>query len=312
MPDLYSKLFTDNPGGMLMPGRVYSSTSGYRYGFNTQEFENEISGTGNHTSALKWEYDTRLVRRWNLDPIYTHNESRYVTNGNNPIFHTDPLGDFKTKFGAYWYKITRGVKGSVGRNENKKSERHGEWFIQRASETIRDKSGDNRNLSELVFHAPIYGGSGRKSNDKQAQSGGGTELPLFKYAGDQSKYPGAIVVETSLMSRGAVTLPPFVFTAPGRGKNQDLMRHEHGHILQYVGLSVLSGSPVTGYGLYLLGIGVPSIFSADKANNDPNHFHQGTFTEKSANQLEYWFLGRPADWKHTYKDGKPAYPVYWK
>jgi hypothetical protein len=132
------------------------------------------------------------------------------------------------------------------------------------------------------------------------------EPPLAKYVGNQSKYPGAIIIETSLMSGGAVTLPPFVFTAPGSGNNQDLMRHEYGHILQYGGLSILSGSPVTGYGMYLLSIGVPSIFSADKSNNDPSHFHQGTYTEKSANQLSYWFEGMPANWNDT------KYPVYYK
>lgn len=43
---------------------------GYRYGFNTQEIDEEIAK--GHYSAAYWEYDSRLVRRWNLDPM--HNE----------------------------------------------------------------------------------------------------------------------------------------------------------------------------------------------------------------------------------------------
>jgi hypothetical protein len=40
----------------------------YRFGFNGQEKVNEIAGVGNHNTAEFWEYDTRLGRRWNLDP----------------------------------------------------------------------------------------------------------------------------------------------------------------------------------------------------------------------------------------------------
>ena len=53
----------------------------------------EISGTGNHTTALFWEYDTRLGRRWNLDPKPQVFISDYAVLGNNPIINTDILGD---------------------------------------------------------------------------------------------------------------------------------------------------------------------------------------------------------------------------
>ena len=33
--------------GMLMPGRKFSAGSGYRYGFNGQENDNEVKGIGN-------------------------------------------------------------------------------------------------------------------------------------------------------------------------------------------------------------------------------------------------------------------------
>ncbi|MDP3929526.1 MAG: hypothetical protein Q8R57_10930 [Bacteroidota bacterium] len=44
-------------------------------------------------SAEFWEYDTRLGRRWNQDPIVKPNESPYLCFGGNPIFHNDPDGD---------------------------------------------------------------------------------------------------------------------------------------------------------------------------------------------------------------------------
>lgn len=76
------------PGGMLMPGRKYS-TSSYRYGFNSHEKSDEIAGEGNHTTALFGEYDTRLVRRWNPDPKPSPSLSFYSVFGNNPIWRND-------------------------------------------------------------------------------------------------------------------------------------------------------------------------------------------------------------------------------
>ena len=66
----------------------------YRFGFNGQEMDNEITGlTGTHTTAEFWEYDSRLGRRWNLDPIVKENESPYLCFSGNPIWFSDPAGD---------------------------------------------------------------------------------------------------------------------------------------------------------------------------------------------------------------------------
>ncbi|HBG71014.1 MAG: hypothetical protein A2W93_03070 [Bacteroidetes bacterium GWF2_43_63] len=80
------------PFGSLEPGRTYSSEN-YRFGFNGQEMDNEISGlTGTHTTAEFWEYDSRLGRRWNRDPITYTNHSSYLCFNGNPIKFADPLG----------------------------------------------------------------------------------------------------------------------------------------------------------------------------------------------------------------------------
>ncbi len=74
---------------------VYSceEEDNYRFGFNTQEKVNEVSGKGNHNTAMFWEYDTRLGRRWNPDPVIKPWRSRYDAFDNNPIWKMDPLGD---------------------------------------------------------------------------------------------------------------------------------------------------------------------------------------------------------------------------
>ena len=68
-------------------------TTGYRFSFNGQEKTDEISGLGNHNTALFWEYDTRLGRRWNIDPVVKPFESSYATFSDNPIWFVDPNGD---------------------------------------------------------------------------------------------------------------------------------------------------------------------------------------------------------------------------
>jgi len=80
------------PFGAPIQGRSFSSTE-YRFGFNTQEKTDEIAGPGNHNTATFWEYDTRLGRRWNVDPVTKPWESLYACLSDNPILLNDPNGD---------------------------------------------------------------------------------------------------------------------------------------------------------------------------------------------------------------------------
>ena len=82
------------PYGMTESGRSYDA---YRYGFNSQENVPEL-GEG-HTTALYWEYDGRLGRRWNLDPISKEYESNYSVLGNSPLYAIDVYGADSTLFG---------------------------------------------------------------------------------------------------------------------------------------------------------------------------------------------------------------------
>ncbi len=80
------------PFGMEMPGRIKGDTS-YRFGFNGQMQDNEFAGKdGAHNTAEFWEYDCRIGRRWNRDPIVKPWESPYACFANNPIFYKDPSG----------------------------------------------------------------------------------------------------------------------------------------------------------------------------------------------------------------------------
>ncbi len=80
------------PYGMLMPGRHGDAGDGYRYGFGGQEADNEVAGEGNSYTAEFWQYDSRLGRRWNIDPVVKEHESPYACFANNPLIYTDPTG----------------------------------------------------------------------------------------------------------------------------------------------------------------------------------------------------------------------------
>ncbi len=79
------------PFGMLLPNR-HESSNEYRYGFNGQEKDDEIAGEGNSYTAEFWQYDPRIGRRWNIDPIVKTHESPYVAFANNPIWFSDVDG----------------------------------------------------------------------------------------------------------------------------------------------------------------------------------------------------------------------------
>jgi hypothetical protein len=108
--------------GAPMPGRswpiqtAYDNTSTgtkpYRYGFNGQEGDFEVYNSGGTSyTAEFWQYDSRLGRRWNVDPIIKPWESPYATFANNPIYYIDPNGaDAKDWFKKIWHNASEFFK----------------------------------------------------------------------------------------------------------------------------------------------------------------------------------------------------------
>jgi RHS repeat-associated protein len=101
-------------------------TGFYRYGFQGQEKDDEISGVGNSNTAQFWQYDTRLGRRWNVDPIVKYFESSYASYGNNPILNIDPNGaDWFTSNGSkpQWHETTEKKGKMTGWNSSYKKKK---------------------------------------------------------------------------------------------------------------------------------------------------------------------------------------------
>ncbi len=76
------------PFGSAINSRAFAS-EGYRFGMNGQEKDDELAGT---YSAEYWQYNARLGRRWNVDPVIKSHESPYATFANNPIWFVDYNG----------------------------------------------------------------------------------------------------------------------------------------------------------------------------------------------------------------------------
>ena len=92
----YSDYF---PYGMQMPGRNGNDGDGYRYGFQSQEVDNEIKGTGNSVNYKYRMHDPRVGRFFAIDPLakdYPWN-SPYAFSENNVIDHIELEGLEKTK-----------------------------------------------------------------------------------------------------------------------------------------------------------------------------------------------------------------------
>ncbi len=82
---------------MMMPGRKFFATHGYRCGFNGKEMDNEVKGDGNQYDYGFRIYDARLGRWLSVDPLQNKfpNESPYIYTSNNPVLYIDPDGRFK-------------------------------------------------------------------------------------------------------------------------------------------------------------------------------------------------------------------------
>lgn len=91
---LYAKSALNySPFGMIQPGRATNPGS-YRFGYNSMEMDNEVSGNGNSYTTEFRQYDPRLGRWKSLDPLmhmFPH-MSPYVAFADNPIVYTDPKG----------------------------------------------------------------------------------------------------------------------------------------------------------------------------------------------------------------------------
>jgi len=154
----------------------------YPMGYNGQMKDNEVAGMGNHNTALFWEYDTRLGRRWNRDPVMRSWESVYAVFGGNPIMRSDPNGDdwYRAKDGAVTFD--KNIHSQQNLNDKKiegtylgetveipQTEIKGKQFLNRTffgdkngNSRVEDKNGgevhalSNKTMDEKIRQQNLY------------------------------------------------------------------------------------------------------------------------------------------------------------
>ena len=157
------------PFGMAMKERSFSNEE-YRFGFNTQEKSTEL-GEDTYTAEF-WQYDSKIARRWNVDPIDKPWESSYLVNNGNPISMSDPRGDDtrikkKTRKGKTRYKIKyRGVLiDKTGKLSRKEIREYRKAINQQLRETFTD---EDENASWKIKVRLRVGKNARRSRYRES------------------------------------------------------------------------------------------------------------------------------------------------
>jgi RHS repeat-associated protein len=90
----------------------------------------------NMYDAFYRNLDPQIGRFWQIDPEAESltSYSPFESMGNNPISNEDPLGNFRSRFGAWLHKVFNGG-GEVGQNNL------GEWFVRKTETSYSQEEG---------------------------------------------------------------------------------------------------------------------------------------------------------------------------
>ncbi|MBC8054692.1 MAG: hypothetical protein H7Y13_16665 [Sphingobacteriaceae bacterium] len=287
------------PFGMELVGRTFNNGN-YRYGFNGQEKDDEVA-KGLYTAEY-WEYDSRIGRRWNVDPIVKPWESPYLAFSGNPIYFADPHGDNsivtvkKDKEG----KITGiNVSAKVFIKGSGASKERATALTKSAKETYKTKTVDGVVVSfdiEFIYdpkkkeeNTSTFNGENLLTFSKKPENNNVTprdvsHVNAFTYAGSPTRYAG----ETG--------------TIHNSGKSTNTVMHETLHLL---GLSdrydEQTGKPHKGYGNDIMGAAGKTAMSVSHYRNLIEHVKsnqtriskQGVLISTETVDLKYDKKGKP-------------------
>jgi RHS repeat-associated protein len=141
------------PFGMLEQGRIVASGSGYRYGFNGKEKDDEAQGVGNQIDYGERVYDPRVGKFLSVDPISKKYPelTPYQFASNTPIMGVDLDG--KELF------IIHGTnQGNTPLIENNKGVIFGD--DKQSNSTIKNQflriTGNSVSDDKFRWHAPLW------------------------------------------------------------------------------------------------------------------------------------------------------------
>ena len=149
------------PFGMVMPERSFTGKN-YRYGFNGQEKDDEIKGSGNSYDFLFRIYDPRLGRFLSTDPL----EKEYPRNSPYAFAENRPI-DGRDLEGKEWENINASNKkpGELFMKlPNKETAQRQQYSIsiQDSKKTFASLASDFKKApekllsnSKATFHSPV-------------------------------------------------------------------------------------------------------------------------------------------------------------
>lgn len=198
------------PFGMAMPSRhLYNWPNYYRFGYNGQMKEENMTADGvhgTHNTAMFWEYDTRLARRWNVDPVDQRSISGYSVMENNPIWKSDPLGDDPDNY----YFNREGEKVDFVKNDQPDK-----FFVE-------DKNGSVEQNNNTYSEIDINSETGHLARIIFAEAGGENQLSkesvgdVMKNRVESNRYPDTYqdVAEQSVTTKSGIRIYQFSSVNP--------------------------------------------------------------------------------------------------
>ena len=145
---------------MIQPGRKYSATDGYRYGFNGKENDNDVKGEGNQQDYGMRIYDPRLGRFLSVDPLMQSYPwyTPYQFAGNMPTIAIDIDGnepeymiDKNGKLTEPVIVLLEAAFGGYGTDWSESLLRKSTWKVDKDL-----KEGDNLAYTKKIHRKTIY------------------------------------------------------------------------------------------------------------------------------------------------------------
>lgn len=132
---------------MIQPGRKYSASDSYRYGFNGKENDNEVKGEGNQQDYGMRIYDPRVGRFLSVDPLSAEYPelTPYQFGSNRPIDGIDLDG-------LEWSNAREGANGNFN-DYDPFAMKHGRIINRRKAETPQMMK--KRFLFVIVYGAAV-------------------------------------------------------------------------------------------------------------------------------------------------------------
>lgn len=128
-----------------------TNSTGYRYGYQGSEMDNEVKGEGNSYTTHFRQLDPRLGRWLSYDPKATAWESPYVSMGNNPIINNDMLGDtIRFTPGSKEEKLYNKNREKVFSNDKMKDIQEELLALEKSEFSYRIKLSDELHAGGLV------------------------------------------------------------------------------------------------------------------------------------------------------------------